>query len=180
MTLTFKGPYIGRVLCLISLLGLNTGCVRVNFNFTGGNVDATLSTLFVDKFSNEADIVIPYLAQEVSQQLQDRFLSQSRLTLTSGAADVSLSGSIVRFSVLPVAIQSSQTGVNSAAQNRLSIEVRVQFKNNVNPDDGWEQVFRGFTDFDADEDFSRVEREKINLVLEQITQDVFSKSIGKW
>jgi Lipopolysaccharide-assembly len=171
---------MGRLLCLIVLIGLNVGCVRVNFNFTGGNVDATLSTLFVDKFSNEADIVIPYLAQEVSQQLQERFLSQSRLTLTSGAADVSLSGSIVRFSVLPVAIQSSQTGVNSAAQNRLSIEVRVQFKNNVNPDDGWEQVFRGFTDFDADEDFSRVEREKINLVLEQITQDVFSKSIGKW
>lgn len=149
---------------------------RISFNTSGGNVDTSLSTLFVDKFSNEAAIVVPYLAQELTQQIQDRFLSQSRLSLTSGAADVALSGAVTVYTVLPKAIQ----GENRAAQNRLSISVRVKYENNVNPNESWEQTFSGYSDFDANLDFSRIEREQINLVLEQITQDIFSRSIGKW
>ncbi|MDX1906015.1 MAG: LptE family protein [Bacteroidia bacterium] len=160
-------------LCLV--VPLLSGC-KVTFNFTGGSVDTSLETLSVDQFTNNAEIVIPYLAQEVTQQIQDRFLSQSRLTLTSGAADVQLSGYVSRFTVLPVAVQ----GDNRAAQNRLTIAVMVKFENNVTPKDSWENTFTGFVDFDASQDFSSVEREKIDEVLEQITQDIFSKSIGKW
>lgn len=169
-----RGGRGGIILLLLPLLA--SGCISIRFNFTGGSVDTSLETLFVDQFTNEADVVIPYLAQEVGIQLQDRFLSQSRLTLTTGAADVVLGGAVTRFTVAPVAIQ----GENRAAQNRLTIAVRVKFDNNVDPKASWEQTFSGFVDFDATEEFSSVEREKIGLVLEQITQDVFSKSIGKW
>lgn len=149
---------------------------QISFNFTGGKADNSLQTLAISQFINEADIVVPYLAQEVTQQLQDRFLSQSRLTLTSGAADVELGGSITRYTMLPVAIQ----GDDRAAQNRLTITVKVKFVNNVDPADSWEQTFSKFIDFDSEEDFTSVERDRINDVLEQVTQDVFSKSIGKW
>ncbi|MDX2246294.1 MAG: LPS assembly lipoprotein LptE [Bacteroidia bacterium] len=150
---------------------------QITFNFSGGKADTSLETLSISQFINEADIVVPYLAQEVTQQIQDKFLSQSRLTLTSGsAADVELGGSITRYSMLPVAIQ----GDDRAAQNRLTIAVKVKFVNNVDPSESWEQSFSKFVDFDSDEDFTSVERDKINEVLEQITQDVFSKSIGKW
>lgn len=152
-----------------------SGCI-IKFNFTGGVVDTDLETLSVDLFTNEAQIVVPYLAQETTQQIQDRFLNQSRLTLTSGAADVELSGSISRYLISPVAI----SGNDRAAQNRLTIGLRVKFDNNVNTDDSWEQSFSAFVDFDADEDLSSVERDLIDEALDQITQDIFSKSIGKW
>ncbi len=148
----------------------------IRFNFTGGQVPDNLETLFVDNFSNEAEIVVPYLAQLVSEQLQDRFLNQSKLSLTSGAADVELSGSVVRYTVLPTSI----SGENRAEQNRMTIGVKVAFTNNVNPNESWEQNFSAFVDFDASEDLSSVERDKIEEILEQITQDIFSKSLGKW
>ncbi|MEM7656609.1 MAG: LptE family protein [Bacteroidota bacterium] len=155
---------------------IGSGCA-VKFNWTGtGTVDDSLETLSVATFINEAPIVVPYLAQELTEQMQDRFLNQSRLTLTTGAADVQLSGSINRYTISPVAI----SGNNQADQNRVTLSVRVQFENNVNPDDSWEQSFSGFVDFDASQDFTSIERETIDEILEQITQDVFSKSLGKW
>ena len=170
---------IGRILshlCLWTILiVISVGC-RVNFNFTGGNVDTSLETLNVEIFTNEAQIVVPYLAQETTQQIQDRFLNQSRLTLTTGGADVKLSGSVARYTIAPVAI----SGNERAARNRLTIGLRVKFDNNVNPDESWEQSFSAFVDFDADEDLSSVERDLIDEALDQLTQDIFSKSIGKW
>jgi len=161
---------------LLGLNGLLFGCA-VNFNFTGtGSVDTDLETLSVANFNNEAQIVVSYLAQEVTDQLQERFLNQSRLTLTSGAADVELSGSITRYTIQPVAIQ----GGDQAAQSRLTIDVRVIYENNVDPDDSWENTFSSFVDFDSEINFSSEEATLIDEVLEQITQDVFTKSIGKW
>lgn len=166
--------------CIISVflcgsLMTLVGC-RIGFNFSGGNVDTSLETLSVANFNNEAQIVVPYLAQEVTNQLQDRFLNQSRLTLTSGAADVELSGSVSRYTIQPVAIQSG----DQAAQTRLTIGIRVNFQNNVNPDESWEKDFSSQVDFDTDLDFVSNEPDLINEVLEQITQDVFTRSIGKW
>jgi hypothetical protein len=163
---------------LIAAILITTGFLgcKVTFNFSGGNVPSDLETLFVDNFTNEAEIVVPYLALLVSEQLQDQFLNQSKLSLTSGSADVELSGAVVRYTVLPTAI----SGENRAEQNRMTIGIRVSFQNNKNPTESWEQNFSGFVDFDASEDLSNVERDKIEEVLEQITQDVFSKSLGKW
>lgn len=170
-----QGRVMFRIMVLIGLMGTNVGCL-VNFNFTGGNVDTSLETLNVEIFTNEAQIVVPYLAQETTQQIQDRFLNQSRLTLTTGAADVKLSGNVSRYAIAPVAIG----GDERAEQNRLTIGLRVKFDNNVNPDESWEQNFSAFVDFDADEDLSSIERDLIDEALDQLTQDIFSKSIGKW
>ncbi len=159
----------------IGLLMLCTGCA-VNFNLTGGNVDPRLETLAVEQFGNEAQIVVPWLAQEVTNQLQDRFLSQSRLSLTSGDADIIVSGSVTNYSISPVAI----SGDNTAAQNRLTIGMRVTFENTIDDNESWEQTFSNFVDFNSDQNFTSIERDLVEEILEQLTQDVFNRSIGKW
>jgi len=148
----------------------------VKFNLTGGNVDPRLQTLAVEQFGNEAQIVVPFLAQEVTNQLQDRFLSQSRLSLTSGDADIIISGSVTSYTISPVAI----TGDNQAAQNRLTIGLKVSYENTVDENDSWEQTFSNFVDFNRDRNFSSIERDLVDEILEQMTQDVFNRSIGKW
>ncbi len=162
--------------CIVLVL-LLSGC-KVGFNFTGGGaVNPNLKTLFVDNFSNEAGIVVPYLAQEVTQQIQDRFLNQSRLQLTSGDdADLVLSGAIIRYQISPVAISAD----TRAEQNRMTIDVRVSFVNSLEEADSWESNFSQFVDFDASQDLASSERDLINDILERITQDIFTKSVAKW
>lgn len=108
--------------------------------------------------------------------MQDRFLNQSRLQLVANNADIQIAGSVTRYQVSPVAI----SGDTQAEQNRLTIAVRVSFENTIDPNESWENTFSKFVDFDASEDFTSIERDQINDVLEQITQDVFTKSVAKW
>lgn len=167
---------MGRLIICSLILALSGGC-SVGFNFTGGPTpDPRLQTISVENFSNEAPNVVPYLAQEVTQQMQDRFLTQSRLQLVSNNADIQIAGAVTRYQVSPVAI----SGDTQAEQNRLTIVVRVAFENTVDPNESWENSFSKFVDFDASEDFTSIERDQINDVLEQITQDVFTKSVAKW
>lgn len=169
-------PLVGLSLWML-VLSL-AGC-SITFNTTGVSTpNPNLKTIAIDDFTNQAAIVVPYLAQELTNQMQDRFLRQSRLTLTTGAADIRIGGSVVRYDLQPVAIQ----GDESAAQNRLSIGVSVSYQNFVEPKETWksDKRFSAFVDFSADEDFASLEEELIDEVLEQITQDVFSASIGKW
>ena len=166
--------FFARFVLLVSAM-IFGGC-SITYNFTGGTVNPDLNTISIEQFGNEAAIVVPSLGQELTTQMQDRFLSQSRLSLTSGSADIVISGAVTNYRLDPVAI----SGDNTAAQNRLTISVRVKFENNVEVTESWEQTFSGFVDFDADEDFASVELDKINEILEQLTQDVFNKSLGKW
>lgn len=164
------------VLSLVMGLFFLLSACSPTFNFTGGNVDSRLETLAVDQFLNEAPIIVPALAQDFTQALQDRFLSQSRLSLTTDNADIFISGVITGYRVDYVAIQ----GDDRAAQNRLTISARVKFENNVDENDSWEQTFNTFVDFNADDDFTSVEPTLIEEIIEQLTQDIFNKSIGKW
>ncbi len=164
------------------LVVLLSGC-SIKFNLTGGTVDPRLQTLSVETFGNEAPIVVPFLAIEVTNQLQDRFLSQSRLSLTTGDADVRISGRITNYAITPVAISTSSSSTQerfTAAQNRLSISISVKFENTVDDNESWEQSFSGFVDFNSELEFSSLERDLVDEILEQLTQDVFNKSIGKW
>lgn len=163
-------------LSLLMLMLTVFGC-RVQFNFTGGGtVDERLETLNIEIFTNEATVVVPYLAQEITRQMQERFLNQSRLELTSGDADIFITGAITRYQVSPVAI----SGNTRAEQSRLTMAARITFENRVEPSESWEQTFSKFVDFNADEDFTAIERDLIDDLLEQITQDVFTKSVANW
>ncbi len=155
------------------------------FNFTGGSLNTELETISIAQFINESPVIVPALAQDLTEAIQDLFLSQSRLSLASGAADINISGIITNYSIDPVAFTGTSNTPGSSsiprtAQNRLKISIRVKYENNVEPDDNWEQTFSSFSDFDATEDFTSIEQEQIELILEQLTQDIFNKSLGKW
>ncbi len=166
-----------RIFVSMAMLVLLTGCIKIGFNFTGGGaIDPRIQTLSIETFSNEAPVVVPYLSQEVTQQMQDRFLNQSRLQLVDNNADIRIGGAVTRYQVSPVAI----SGNTRAEQSRLTVAVRIAFVNTIDENESWENTFSKFVDFDATQDFSSLERDLIDEVLEQITQDVFTKSVAKW
>ena len=147
-------------------------------NLTGGNVDTNLKTLTVMQFNNESPLVVAYHAQRFTEQIKDRFLTQSRLSLININGDVQLSGSIINYTILPIAV----AGVSSsgATQNRMTIGVKVKYENRLNANENWEQTFSSYFDFPASDNLSSVEKDYIEKINDQITQDIFNKSLGKW
>lgn len=166
------------LMVIIALLATSLSGCRFSMNFTGGNVDTSLETIFIDQVGNTASLVVPFVSQDMTTALQDIFLNRSRLSLATGDADVVLSGNVTSYTVSPTAISGNET----AAQNRLSISVSMMYENTKNPGESWPSPknFDGFVDFSAEADFASLEEELAAEAIEQIAQKIFNETLGKW
>ncbi len=145
------------------------------YSFTGGSTGEA-QTVQIDNFPNNAQLVEPSLSQRFTLALQDRFLRQTNLKLTNSGGDLHFEGEITQYRVIPIAATAEQT----AAQNRLTIAVRVRFYNRLVEADNFEQTFSFFSDFDANTQLTGGVLETVyDEIFERITQDIYNASIAK-
>ncbi len=151
------------------------------YNFTGGNVGAA-TTFQVNYFQNYASqnpgsTFQPGMDRDFTLALQDRILNQSSLDLVNnGNADLLYEGEITEYRVSPTTASANQT----AAQNRLTVRVKVRFYNNVEEDKDFEQNFSFFYDYPAISQLSSVRSQAHEIIFERITQDIFNASLADW
>ena len=151
------------------------------YNFTGGN-PGTAKTFQVNLFQNYAtqspgSTLEPGLDRDFQQALQNRIQDQTNLDLvTNGNADLLYEGEIVEYRISPMTATAQQT----AAQNRLSMAVKVRFFNKTKEDVDFEQRFSFFFDYDATAQLNSVQVEAHEIIFERITQDIFNTSLADW
>jgi Lipopolysaccharide-assembly len=146
------------------------------YSFTGGST-GDAQTVQIDNFPNNAQLVEPSLSQKFTLALQDRFLRQTNLKLTNSGGDLHFEGEITQYRVIPIAATAEQT----AAQNRLTIAVRVRFYNRLVEKDNFDQTFSFFSDFDANTQLTGgVLEAAYEEIFERITQDIYNASVAKW
>jgi hypothetical protein len=159
--------------CVIFLLA---GC-RLTVSFTGGSVNPNAKTVYVATFPNNASLVIPSLSQEFTTGLKDRIQSQTPLTIINTKnADYVFEGAITNYSITPVALQ----GNDIAAMNRLTISVRITFKNRFEENLNFEQSFSRYTDYSINSNFSSIESGLIQEIVSALTEDIFNKAFVNW
>lgn len=151
------------------------------YSFTGASIPAGTETFQVNYFINEAgnrpgSTIEPGLDQEFTIALQDLLMNQTNLNLVTNNADLVYEGEITRYSITPT----TSTANNSAAQNRLTMEVNVRYINNKNEDDSFEQRFSFFYDFDANQQLYDIKSAANKEIFERITQEIFNASLAKW
>lgn len=161
---------------LFLFIGLTTiiGCGA--YSFTGGNT-GNAKTIQVDFFPNQAPVVEPILSQKFTQDLQDLFTRQTNLTLVKTGGDLHFSGEIVDFRITPMSATAQQT----AAQNRLTITVNVNYINALEEKDNFEKRFSFYYDYGANQLLTgSVLETALDEIIERITQDIFNASVAKW
>jgi hypothetical protein len=162
----------------LGLLLLAFGWQRCSYSFSGAVLSSDVKTVYVGNFSNQAELVIPSLAQEFSDALRDRLLSQTNLKLVGNPeeADLVFEGAITGYQITPVNIAST----DQPRQNRLTITVLVNFVNKRYPEYSWEKTFTNFADFDATQDISQIQREVTQIIHQKLTQDIFNSALSTW
>lgn len=152
------------------------------YNFTGGN-PGTATSFQVNYFQNYASqspgsIFEPGMDRDFTLALQDRILNQSSLDLVTSSGDLIYEGEIMEYRISPMTATAQQT----AAQNRLSIAVKVRFTNNTFEDGSkdFDQRFSFFYDYPANSQLSSVKTEAHDIIFERITQDIFNASLADW
>lgn len=171
--LDFKRTYIQILLSFLTMIGFSS-CGM--YSFTGASIHPEAKTISIETFPNLASMVNPTLSQEFTDALQDKFQSQTSLTVVTSSGDYEIEGEIVGYSTSPMAIQGNET----AALNRLTIAVNVRFTNKFSDKDNFEQRFSRYVDYDSSRNLSEVEQELVKQINEVLVEDIFNKAVVNW
>ena len=146
------------------------------YSFTGGST-GDAETIQIDYFPNNAVLVEPTISQKFTDALRDLFTRQTNLSLTTNNGDLYFEGEITDYKVIPITATADQR----AAQNRLTIAVRVRFYNKLIEEDNFEKTFSFYSDFDANSQLiGGVLDTALEEIFERLTQDIYNASVAKW
>ncbi|MFH4968722.1 LptE family protein [Gaetbulibacter sp. M240] len=147
------------------------------YSFTGASIPADVKTYQVNYFENSALLVEPGLNIDFRIALQDLIQNQTNLSLVTSNGDLVYEGEITDYRISPT----TATSDNRAAQNRLTIAVKLRFFNKKNPDDDMEQTFSFFYDFPGSAQLLGAQKTTAHEeIFERLTQDIFNATLAKW
>jgi hypothetical protein len=149
------------------------------YSFKGISIPPEINTFFVENFQNRAGNAPAGLEIEFRDELVDKVNNGSKLTIDDTDPHIEFRGDISRFAVEAVAPQRSDDQATTAF-NRLTIAVRVNYINNLDKDENWEQSFSFFADFESTTDLSNVQDDLIDIIFTQILEDIFNKAFTNW
>jgi len=158
---------------LIIFLFFAQGCGI--YSFSGVNLDGA-ETVSFKYFDNEASIINPNLPNVIYDEMYSRFVSQTSLDYIQRDGDLIFEGKIVGYDVKPIDIKSGET----AAYNRLTITVKITFKNFKNPKNNFEKNFSAYSDYESSKNLADVEADLIDEISKVIVDEIFNASVVNW
>lgn len=146
------------------------------YSFSGSSIPANAKTVSIIRFNNNTNNSAPSLEQILTEKLKDIFIEQTNLSLSNLKGDLNFNGSIEKYEIKPISINSNET----ASQNRLTISVRVNYENHLMKEYNFEETFSRYKDFDGSSNITEIETEIIDEITEQIVEDIFNKATVNW
>ena len=164
-----------KIFVFLFSLSLVSGCGY--YKFTGISLTAGTSTYQVNYFQNDAPLIEPGLERTFTNSLADIIQNQTSLQLVTSGGDITYEGEITEYRISPT----TATADNTAAQNRLTIGVRLRFYDKNNPDEDLNQQFSFFYDYPGTAQLVGAQKDvAIAEIFERITQDILNATLGKW
>lgn len=166
---------LGQGVLIALFAWLLAGCT-VKYSFTGASIPPEAKTVSVQLFQNIAPQVNPTLSNYFTEELKNRFITQTKLVMVNDFGDFAFSGQISNYTVSPVSVQSNET----AALNRLTISVRVKFQNKVDNKSSFDKTFSQYEDFPSSQSFVQLEEQLMQEIVKKIVEDIFNASAANW
>lgn len=155
-----------------------TAC-KVTYSFTGASIAPNVKTFSVYYFPNRAKLVNPNLSQLLTQGpdgLENKLIKQTSLNQIKENGDLEFSGQITEYDVKPMNISKGDL----AAQNRLTISIKVKYTNNKDHEQDWEKTFTEYEDFDSNKSLNDVEDSLVSEIIKKLADDIFNASVANW
>ncbi len=146
------------------------------YSFTGASIPNNAKTFSVNYFTITANNCPSSLNHLFTEGLKDLLLSQTNLSLSELESDLTFSGDITKYKINPIAIQANEI----AEKNRLTIELKVNYRNNLNEKMNFENKFSRYRDFNSFENLSDVEEILIEEIMKEILQDIYNEAFVNW
>lgn len=168
-------PSIGVLAALMLTLPLLQSCGI--YSFTGTSIQPDVKTVTVNYFEYLAPKVNPSLSNQITEAMQEKFIKLTKLELVDIDGDLEIIGAVTGYDVKATAITANE----SAAQNRLTVNVKISFVNRKYPEDDFnDKSFSAYADFDATQSLDAVESTLCEEIVEQLCEDIFNSTVANW
>ena len=163
-----------RLACILVFAALVVSCGI--YSFTGTSIQADVNTITIPYVEYKALRVNPSLSNDMTEALQDKFRKLTRLEQVDVDGDLELVCEITGYDVKATAV----TADEQAAQNRLTVTVKVEFTNRKYPEDDVSKSFSAYEDFDATLSLDAVEAGLCESIIEKLVEDIFNATVAQW
>lgn len=159
---------------LITVLALS-GCGI--YSFSGTSIQPDVNSITIGFFEYRAARVNPSLANDMTEELKNKFRRLTRLEQLDEDGDLEITGAITGYDVAASAVTANEM----AAQNRLTVSVSVNFTNRKYPEDNFEKKsFSAYADYDSSNSLDAVESSLCAEIIEKIIEDIFNATVAQW
>lgn len=169
-----KAVYFSKIQMLF--LGIVTLLSSCTVSFKGYSIAPDVQTFYVGNFKLAASNAPATITQTFAESLKDKISRESRLKFTDEDPHLEFNGTVQSYNVSAVAPQPGER----TAKNRLTIQVNVEYINNLNPKDTWTRTFSHFEDFDPEVNLLTAQDDLITVIFNQILEDVFNQAFTNW
>lgn len=160
-------------LCLTALLVHSCGI----YSFTGTSIQPDVKTVTINYFEYKALKVNPALSNEMTDALRDKFTKLTKLEQVDMDGDIEIVGAITGYDVKATAVTANE----QAAQNRLTVTVKISFTNRKYPEDDFpDKSFSAYADFDAASSLDAEEATLCEEIVEKLCEDIFNATVANW
>ena len=165
-----------KKLAVIILLALGlSGCGI--YSFTGTNIGPDVKTICLPTFEYKALRVNPSLANDLSEALRNQFRRMTRLEQVELDGDLEITGEITGYDVAASAVTADEV----AAQNRLTVSVKIDFTNVNHPEESFSgKSFSAYADYDSSQSLDAVESSLCAEIIDKLIEDIFNATVAQW
>jgi len=153
------------------------------YSFTGSSLAPDVKTIKINTFSNNTPFN-PDLSQQFTLDLQNKFLQKTNLKGASQNPDILIEGEIIDYQISPTSISSATTsqtgGLIQAAQNKLTVTVRVHYENSKYPKDSFNKNYSDDAVFDNSLSTQEIESTQVKIATERIINKIFNDIVANW
>lgn len=167
---------LARLLVFMALPAALCGCGI--YTFSGTSLQPDIKTIFVANLENRAMQINPTLAANLTEALQDKYRRLTKLEMVYDEADLEVTGYITGYEVTPTAVTADEV----ASRNRLTITVRIFYKNNKYPDEAFPggRSFAAYQDYDSTNSLDSVQDVLCQQIIETLVEDIFNATVAEW
>lgn len=146
------------------------------YSFTGTSIQPDVKTVTINYFEYKALRVNPSLSSSITDALQEKFRKLTKLEQVAMDGDLEIVGEITGYDIRAMGITANET----AAQNRLTVSVKIYFTNRKYPEDDMEKSFSAYADFDASQSLDAVESTLCEEIIDKLCEDIFNATVANW
>ena len=165
---------------IISALVLSLSALLLSgcgiYSFSGTSIQPDVKTVTIDYFEYPALKVNPSLSNDLTESLKDKFRKMTRLEHVDMDGDLEIAGTVTGYDVRAMAVTANEV----AAQNRLTVTVKIVYTNRKYPEEDFEKSFSAYGDYDSTQSLDAVEATLCEEIVKQLCEDILNATVANW